>query len=485
MAVTTSDFYWVNVFADLNAQADRDIDYAARSGPLKDTEREDAPFRSGLVEPQRVLFDLSDTAHRMADQEAHQVLEEWERITGIGGSDDWFHHRDLKASIILRTICRNCIALLKRAVNQRGGELPLKSLDDEVVQQQLVSLRNLIVNKDQWPSRRKDRSENMQIIAPMIPPIITKVSPPPFDLKDVPIKELRQRLGRGEIAPRKEWIPTNDKKDKKTIGKEELEERLNFAEKLNTEGKTALALGNYHHSLTRFTQGIHLLEYYECAEAGDTMAIIDALNKFRRNEAIVNLKLKNYRSTIASCTDCIADSPHDGKAKFLRAKAYWAVGDTNLAKIDLEDLIQDPYCTDEQQSAATALMRQILCDEKKDEMQIRKIITNINRTQQWIFDRSTTSSSNQEDQEMFETRQSDTFMKSEGAFKKSVVFESKPSIMEPSDFLNLLRDILNLYTVRFPPFCTTIHNCRLLGWRRNWRNYILLVSMTRSELSKN
>lgn len=42
-------------------------------------------------------------------------------------------------------------------------------------------------------------------------PKLTKVTPEEFTIDDVPRAELQKRLNRGEIAPRDEWIPSNDK----------------------------------------------------------------------------------------------------------------------------------------------------------------------------------------------------------------------------------------------------------------------------------
>eukprot|EP01053_Blabericola_migrator_P013365 Blabericola_migrator_1__13364@NODE_948_length_5913_cov_205_487342_g658_i0_p2_GENE_NODE_948_length_5913_cov_205_487342_g658_i0NODE_948_length_5913_cov_205_487342_g658_i0_p2_ORF_typecomplete_len429_score60_91TPR_16/PF13432_6/3_3e05TPR_21/PF09976_9/4_3e05TPR_19/PF14559_6/0_00036TPR_15/PF13429_6/0_00081TPR_MalT/PF17874_1/42TPR_MalT/PF17874_1/0_017ANAPC3/PF12895_7/0_0013TPR_5/PF12688_7/0_15TPR_5/PF12688_7/17BTAD/PF03704_17/0_011TPR_2/PF07719_17/6_9e02TPR_2/PF07719_17/0_056NARP1/PF12569_8/0_0062TPR_9/ len=171
----------------------------------------------------------------------------------------------------------------------------------------------------------------------------------PFTLDEVPPEELSRRLNRGEIAPREEWIPSDDVLNKKSVSSGEARERLGFATKIRAEAEVKLKESSWEEASTLFIQGIRLLEYYRC----DVDSALDdelkcTLRKFRLNLSRVNLTLGRYRESIKFLDDQIRETPDDGVAMYLRGRAYEYAGDFDQAYHNYHQLYTSTVATDDE-----------------------------------------------------------------------------------------------------------------------------------------
>jgi hypothetical protein len=70
---------------------------------------------------------------------------------------------------------------------------------------------------------------------------------------DLPQEEVAERLSKGEILPREEWIPGHGK-EKRVLNHNDVIAHLNFATRLHKEGNDAFQNLSYDLALMRYTQ---------------------------------------------------------------------------------------------------------------------------------------------------------------------------------------------------------------------------------------
>lgn len=71
--------------------------------------------------------------------------------------------------------------------------------------------------------------------------------------RDIPQDELAERLSKGEIIGRDEWIPGLSQGRRK-LDKNMLESHLEFGQRIHREGNTAYENNDYELAFTRYTQ---------------------------------------------------------------------------------------------------------------------------------------------------------------------------------------------------------------------------------------
>ncbi|KAL8447769.1 hypothetical protein Emag_004177 [Eimeria magna] len=165
--------------------------------------------------------------------------------------------------------------------------------------------------------------------------------------KDLPQAELAERMSKGEICPREEWIPA-------------LEEHLAFGERLAREGREAYAASDYGTAFMRFKQGVELVNWVEAKDAVRQRCVDDMYCMFLRNVAQAALKLEKYQEAIRACTTIIQQlDEHDSKARYRRGRAYLLLGMAKCAKDDFLFILKSPYSTNEGVHAARLGLREL------------------------------------------------------------------------------------------------------------------------------
>eukprot|EP01056_Protomagalhaensia_sp_Gyna25_P004870 Protomagalhaensia_sp_Gyna_25__4869@NODE_50_length_6124_cov_50_591454_g37_i0_p1_GENE_NODE_50_length_6124_cov_50_591454_g37_i0NODE_50_length_6124_cov_50_591454_g37_i0_p1_ORF_typecomplete_len447_score79_71TPR_16/PF13432_6/1_2TPR_16/PF13432_6/3_1e05TPR_21/PF09976_9/3_5e05ANAPC3/PF12895_7/0_00031TPR_19/PF14559_6/1TPR_19/PF14559_6/0_42TPR_MalT/PF17874_1/0_032TPR_MalT/PF17874_1/35BTAD/PF03704_17/0_028TPR_2/PF07719_17/1e04TPR_2/PF07719_17/3_8e02TPR_2/PF07719_17/0_3TPR_5/PF12688_7/0_14TPR_5/PF12688_7/4_9 len=210
-----------------------------------------------------------------------------------------------------------------------------------------------------------------ELVAPKVQP----VSFPSFELSDVPTAELRRRLNRGEIAPRDEWIPSEDTTHKKPVSTQEALERLTFGERIRSEAESKFANNELEEAATLFIQGVRLLEFSKCdveVTLGDQ--IQSALRRFRLNLARVNLKLGHFRESIKFLDDQLNEDSHDGTALYLRGRSLELVGDYSKAVENYYSLYRDPIASDEEKQAGLYALHRLKKTNVEDGKKMKQII---------------------------------------------------------------------------------------------------------------
>ncbi|XP_026190927.1 uncharacterized protein LOC34620920 [Cyclospora cayetanensis] len=177
--------------------------------------------------------------------------------------------------------------------------------------------------------------------------------------KDLPPAELAERMSKGEICPREEWIP-GISKGKRPLNAKALEEHLAFGERLAREGREAYADQLYETAFLRFKQGVELLNWVEARDAINQRSVDDMYCMFLRNVAQAALQLEKYQEAIRACTTIIQElDEHDSKARYRRGKAYLLLGMAKCAKDDFLFILKSPYSTQEGVHAARLGLREL------------------------------------------------------------------------------------------------------------------------------
>ncbi|PFH36990.1 TPR repeat-containing protein [Besnoitia besnoiti] len=192
--------------------------------------------------------------------------------------------------------------------------------------------------------------------------------------RDIPQDELAERLCKGEICPREEWIPGLSK-DKRPLDPESLDEHLKLGDRMLQDGREAYAAGDFDLASIRFTQGVQLLNWVKAARTEDQYRVDEMYLMHLRNQAQAALKLEKFQEAIRACTTIIQDiDEHDAKARYRRAQAYTMLGLIKCAKDDYVFILKSPYVDETAVKAARvalANLRRILNNYK---LQTRKTV---------------------------------------------------------------------------------------------------------------
>ncbi|CDI79502.1 hypothetical protein, conserved [Eimeria acervulina] len=193
--------------------------------------------------------------------------------------------------------------------------------------------------------------------------------------KDLPQAELAERMSKGEICPRDEWIP-GISKGKRPLEGGALEEHLSFGDRLSLEGRQAYAAGDYETAFMRFKQGIELLNWVEARDKENQQKRIDeAFSLFLKNAAQAAIQLGKYQEAIRACTTVIQEiDEHDSKARYRRGKAYLLLGMTKSAKDDFMFILKSPYSTNEGVHAARLGLQELRSVVNKNEIEAKRTL---------------------------------------------------------------------------------------------------------------
>lgn len=177
--------------------------------------------------------------------------------------------------------------------------------------------------------------------------------------KDLPAAELAERMSKGEICPRDEWIP-GISKGKRPLETPALQEHLAFGDRLAREGREAYEAKDYSTAFMRFKQGVELVNWVEAKESVRQRCIDDMYCMFLRNVAQAGLKLGKYQEAIRACTTIIQElDEHDSKARYRRGRAYLFLGMAKCAKDDFLFILKSPYSTSDGVHAARLGLRDL------------------------------------------------------------------------------------------------------------------------------
>lgn len=77
------------------------------------------------------------------------------------------------------------------------------------------------------------------------------------------------------------------------------------------------------------------------------------------------------------CSNALEDDPHDGKARFLRAKGYKAVGDLVSAEEDFKALRSDGFASEGHRRAGLEGLRQLRLEAKQDRHHVSTLFQGI------------------------------------------------------------------------------------------------------------
>lgn len=190
--------------------------------------------------------------------------------------------------------------------------------------------------------------------------------------KDLPEDELAERLCKGEICPRDEWIPGLSK-DKRPLDSKSLEQHLQLGEVMMSDGRKAYAEESYDTALMRFTQGVQLLNWVRAANSEEQHLIDDMYLIFLRNQAQAALKLEKYQECLRACTTILQNiDEHDAKARYRRARAYTLLGLIKSAKDDYIFMIKSPFMEPGPVAAAQAALADLRKIVNKSDVQTRR-----------------------------------------------------------------------------------------------------------------
>eukprot|EP01055_Gregarina_sp_Pseudo9_P000271 Gregarina_sp_Pseudo_9__270@NODE_1172_length_1814_cov_32_596620_g1098_i0_p1_GENE_NODE_1172_length_1814_cov_32_596620_g1098_i0NODE_1172_length_1814_cov_32_596620_g1098_i0_p1_ORF_typecomplete_len553_score142_69TPR_21/PF09976_9/0_00063TPR_16/PF13432_6/1_6e02TPR_16/PF13432_6/1_6e04TPR_16/PF13432_6/0_00074TPR_19/PF14559_6/3_3e03TPR_19/PF14559_6/1_5e04TPR_19/PF14559_6/0_0021ANAPC3/PF12895_7/0_11TPR_15/PF13429_6/2_9e03TPR_15/PF13429_6/0_21TPR_14/PF13428_6/3_1e03TPR_14/PF13428_6/2_4e02TPR_14/PF13428_6/1_ len=374
------DFYWESIFEQQRKWTDYE---------LKKRDFVDDDYCSYLVVPQRRrkrlqraveaarqrLFDatynpdVNGEASAFKADLALQCLQQT-CLASVGGDWDEFQS-ELSCSGTGSSLFRS----LARLLTASSGSLLSASREDKEVLEETVPLQ---ADENSKVSNQSGSDAGVVEGAAELGSAenkIDQVSFRPFELTDVPPAELRRRLNKGEIAPRDEWLPTQDTTNKKSVSVAEGRERLGFAERLRSEASKRLEAKNAEEAVTLYIQGCHLLEYYRCdVDVTLDEMIQTELRRFRLNAARLSLKLHRFREAITFVEDQLKDSPHDGNALYLRGRGYELAGDFDLARLNYAALRQDAYASDDDRKCGLFALHRLHSKHTLNSQKLKNIV---------------------------------------------------------------------------------------------------------------
>ncbi|CDJ34081.1 uncharacterized protein EMH_0018650 [Eimeria mitis] len=114
---------------------------------------------------------------------------------------------------------------------------------------------------------------------------------------DLPQEELAERMSKGEICPREEWIP-GISKGKRPLEGAALEEHLSFGDRLLREGREAYTAKNSELAFMRFKQGIELMNWVEAKDKQQQTRVEHIFSLFLKNAAQAAIQLGKYQEAI-------------------------------------------------------------------------------------------------------------------------------------------------------------------------------------------
>eukprot|EP00923_Selenidium_pygospionis_P035453 GHVN01061870.1.p1 GENE.GHVN01061870.1~~GHVN01061870.1.p1 ORF type:complete len:375 (-),score=87.70 GHVN01061870.1:262-1386(-) len=159
---------------------------------------------------------------------------------------------------------------------------------------------------------------------------------------DVPSEELAERLSKGEIIGRDDWVPGLSTGRRK-LDSHALSSHLEFGERVKEEGNQASKRGDWELALTRYTQGVELLNWVQGDNKDDTLKARDLHALFLRNKAQAALMLERWSEAIKACDVALDIDPDDMKALYRRGMGRLNRGDVVDAKNDFKAIIKSPY----------------------------------------------------------------------------------------------------------------------------------------------
>lgn len=292
MAVSIQDHFWADVFRDIRVQTDAEL------GFYNEVDSDNARlYVSPLVEPQLARKDFYTSLEQAHEKErkllAHLCVEQnvsasWKEASAV--------------SFARRTIIHQAINdLIGKVENSEAIKAAEKICCQSPLETEHVPC-NLKLDSNTLSAvqgRTSDGNESGDgATKHSNGKLFDTVSSPYFAIDDLPADEVRRRLNAGEIAPREEWIPSEDPKNKKNINKSEFEARKDFSDMLEAQAKKALAEDNMPQALTVYSQGVNLWNVCTTKSFAEEVEISELLAKFRRNRAVVALKLESYHTAI-------------------------------------------------------------------------------------------------------------------------------------------------------------------------------------------
>eukprot|EP00922_Rhytidocystis_sp_ex-Travisia-forbesii_P004895 GHVS01007165.1.p1 GENE.GHVS01007165.1~~GHVS01007165.1.p1 ORF type:complete len:537 (-),score=97.02 GHVS01007165.1:187-1797(-) len=193
--------------------------------------------------------------------------------------------------------------------------------------------------------------------------------------RDIPQEELAERLSKGEIMPRDEWIP-GVSKGKRKLDANSLKQHLTLGEQMRRDGVESYKKEDYEMAFTRFTQGVQLLNWVEGSNSDDNRMAEEMFVAHLRNQALAAIKCEKYHEALKACNTIIQDiDEHDCKAHYRRGKAYGLLGMVKYAKDDYVFIIKSPYADRDSVKAAKAAMNELRAILNKYKNNARDIVT--------------------------------------------------------------------------------------------------------------
>ncbi|TFJ82202.1 hypothetical protein NSK_006531 [Nannochloropsis salina CCMP1776] len=129
-------------------------------------------------------------------------------------------------------------------------------------------------------------------------------------------------------------------KGKRLLDSEDAKQFATFADEMKSAGNKCFASQDYEMALTRYTQGVELLQQVECKDEQPQRHLLELYTALLTNQAIAGLKTSAWRTSLTACTACLSINPRNLKARARRAEAYTCLGDIEAAALDLEVILR-------------------------------------------------------------------------------------------------------------------------------------------------
>lgn len=234
-------------------------------------------------------------------------------------------------------------------------------LNDEHTNNQLKTLQLLLDEHSEQVKSAKERTESIaSVVTTLEEAQKAQEARKNRTWRDIPEDELAERLSKGEIIGREEWIPGISGGERRKLKAVEAKAHLEFGEQLRNEGNEAYDQGDFEKALLRYTQGVNLLNWVVCEDDIQVNGKLEQMHlAFLKNQSQAALRAQEWRQAQTAALEALKMEPKDEKSLYRLAKAYIGLGEIVSAKNAAVQLLKNPLVTADGMAAGKSILDEL------------------------------------------------------------------------------------------------------------------------------
>eukprot|EP00917_Polyrhabdina_sp_WS-2016_P021932 GHVP01047509.1.p1 GENE.GHVP01047509.1~~GHVP01047509.1.p1 ORF type:complete len:474 (+),score=114.95 GHVP01047509.1:42-1463(+) len=191
---------------------------------------------------------------------------------------------------------------------------------------------------------------------------------------DLPEEVVKERLRKGEIIPKDEWIPGQGRR---TLEKDEGQTHLDFVLNVLNDGKNHFQKKEFETAFLKFYQGVKFVEWVECSDEDIDKELRWNEICLLKNTSECALKIDKWHECLEFCSRVLEIYPSEEKTLLRKARAHLLLGNISEATKIYKSLSSSSLPSDECRAAARVGLhnvRKVVNDWKKDARKILHLL---------------------------------------------------------------------------------------------------------------